>query len=231
MLDRVFKLRTQLFHFFWRTEKTYDLAQQRKDELALCLVSRRDTCETAHLVISFWTWTPTATSTKLEDVFSPRLGLYRATVLRSRRKEAHRGACELQLIAQLYVVKGALLLLKISTPLPCRSTGCMFPWDIPVDQSYQTTCQSSRMTSPLEDVHDKMIPKSKLPSSLLQQSYGLFALVVTLTCLTHQNINHPTFSHSLYQSAFLNTFIKTGKEWEVSTKPLINLWFLMSSIT
>lgn len=140
-------------------------------------------------------------------------------------------ACELQLVAQLYVVKGALLLLKISTPLPCRNAGCMFPWDIPVDQSYQTTCQSSRMTSPLEDVHDKMIPKSKLPSSLLQQSYGLLALVVTLTCLTHQNINHPTFSRSLYQSAFLNTFIKTGKEWEVSTKPLINLWFLMSSIT
>lgn len=116
VLERVFKLRTQLLHFFWRTEKTYDLAQQRKDELAPCLVSSRDTCETAHLVISFWTWTPSATSTKLEDVFSPHLGLYRATVLRSQRKGAHRGAYELQLVAQLYVGKGALLLLKISTP-------------------------------------------------------------------------------------------------------------------
>lgn len=149
VLDRVFKLRAQLFHFFWRTEKTYDLAQQRKDELAPCLVSRRDSCEMAHLVISFLTWTPSATSTKLEGVFSAHQGLYRATVLRSQRKEAHRGAYELQLVAQLYMVKGSLLLLKLSTSSSlqkCRAA-CFLETFLWIDLTRGHVIQAVRLLS------------------------------------------------------------------------------------
>ena len=110
-----FQTQSSIVPFLLKNWKDLWSGTKRKDELALYLVSRRDSCEMSRLVISFWTWTPSATSTKLGGVFSAHLGLYRATVLRSQKKEAHRGAYELQLVAQLYVVKGALLLLKLST--------------------------------------------------------------------------------------------------------------------
>lgn len=110
-----FQTQSSIVPFLLKNWKDLRSGTKRKYELAPCLVSGRDSCEMAHLVISFWTWTPSSTSTKLEGVFSTHLGLYRATVLRSQRKKAHRGAYELQLVAQLYMVKGSLLLLKFST--------------------------------------------------------------------------------------------------------------------